>query len=207
MKRTYDSSRRAQAAQRTREQILEAAFRLHGRGIVDYETLAAEANVSVATIRKHFPTRENLFENCTAWGSRYADDPDIDRIAATEDAGERVRLAVQETFAFYESLFGHIWLSYLHQRESPVLAAAVVELEELCDQVAELALAPWPLRAGRAAEARGMTVGFLSFLTYRALRHDGGLSPEETAERITDALQHGLEVLCREAGGGVATTT
>ena len=63
-----DASRRSAAAQRTREQIVAAAFHLHGEGVVQVEELARAARVSVATGRKRFPNREILFENCTAFG-------------------------------------------------------------------------------------------------------------------------------------------
>lgn len=206
MPRTYDASRRAQAAQRTREDIVAAAFKLHGLGILDYESLAAEANVSIPTIRKHFPTRDILFQHCTVWGMHRAALPDLDRVRAVEDAGARTSLAVGQLCAAYESLFGQLWMAYLHQRESPSLAAAVQDLEALRDGLVEAVIESWQPDNRSADTARGVAVGLLSFLTYRALRHDGGLSPELAVEQIANALQCRLEALCRESGRGGASS-
>ena len=88
MARKYDASRRSALAQRTREAILEAAFTLHGQGILDTESLAKAADVSVATIRKHFPTRELLFEGCTAFGMHLVPTPDLEAIGRVEDPAD-----------------------------------------------------------------------------------------------------------------------
>jgi len=200
MARKYDATRRGEAAKRTREAIVDAAFKLHGLGIIDYEALAAEANVSLPTIRKYFPTREALYENCTAWGMRYAAMPDLDLLAATNDARDRLRLAVRETFAFYESLFGQLWATYLYQAGSPVLTRLLGQIEELQKRIVDLVLAAWMPVGASAEEARGLLTGLISFLTYRALRHEGGLSPEQATERIAEALLTSLEAIPRPGG-------
>src|SRR5688500_2737883 len=116
--RKYDSSRRAEAAKRTREAILDAAFRLHGECVLDMESLAREANVSLATVRKNFPTRELLFEACTAWGRHYMALPDIELICSVEDPSARTRLIVRQIYAFHESIFGQQWLAIKLEDES-----------------------------------------------------------------------------------------
>ena len=201
MTRKYDASRREAAAQKTREQILDAAFKLHGQGIVDFESLALEANVSLATVRKHFPNREILFENCTAWGLHYAAMPDMEQLAATADPEERFRLTVQQLYGLYESLFGQLWMSYLHQGESAVAARVLTELEGFVGQVIDLALSLW---AASQSTTRLVT-GLLGFLTYRSLRHAGGLSQDEATTQITSILLSHLKARGLETEKEVVT--
>ena len=195
MARKYDSTRREEAAKKTRQAIVEAAFELHGLGIIEYEAVAEKANVSLATVRKHFPTREALFEGCTSWGAHNAPFPDLALLRSTEDPAELLRLCVSQTFALYESLFGQMWTGLTYVRESVVLQRVTSDLTSLVDQLADLVMERWPELPAPAAEARGYLRGLISFLTYRALRHDGGLSPEQTTERITEALLRYFEGL------------
>jgi len=197
--RKYDASRRIEAAQRTREAILAAAFRLHGRSIYDMESLAAEANVSVATVRKHFPTRELLFESCTDWGMHTAVLPDLDLIGSVEEPAARTRLAVLQTYAFHESLFGQAWGAFKLEDESPALARILQRIEGLVGILADLVVEVWPIEAEQYAEVRGLVAGFLSPLTYRALKVHGGLSAEKAVERSSDALISALSMLMARA--------
>ncbi len=193
MPRKYDASRRTEAAERTREVILSAAFTLHGLGVFDFESLAREAGVSLATVRKHFPNRDALYGSCTAWGMEHvAVIPDMELLTSTRDARQRTRLVVAQTYAFYESLFGQLWGTFSAPDDSPVLAEYVAEYEKMLTNFSGLVLECWP-GLKRPDEARGTVRGFLSFHTYYALRHDGGLTPEQATSRISEALLRALE--------------
>jgi AcrR family transcriptional regulator len=188
MARKYDGSRRAEAARRTREQIVAAAFRLHGEGILDLETLAREADVSLPTVRKHFPTRESLFQNCTAYGLHLVAMPDLDEIREESDPADRTELAVRQVYSMHESLFGQMWVAFLLENESPTMANVVRQYESLTSQVADAVLEGWPIEEPRLSLARGPAIAMLSPLTYRALRVHGGLSPEEAVEQTATML-------------------
>lgn len=184
MARTYDSSRRAALSQKTREAILEAAFRLHGLGVLDTETLAREANVSVATVRKHFPTREALFEGCTAWGIRLAPMPNLAALAAIADPAERTREAVRQVYTLHEALAGQVWGAFKLEDESPAMAGSLLQLDQLVGAVTQLLAAPESDDGGQP----GFIAGMLSPLTFRALRVTGGLSAAEAVARVTGVL-------------------
>jgi len=188
MARKYDSSRREEAAQKTRETIIRAAVELHGLGVTDYESLAEKANVAVATVRKHFPTREQLFESCTSLAMHEAPLPDLEELGSIADPADRLCRAVSCTFAMYESMLGQIWTGLMNERDSAVLRRLNAEEHAFLDQITDVVLQAWAQLPAPAAEARGYLRGLLSYLTYRALRHDGSLSPEQTTERITEAL-------------------
>lgn len=84
-KRSYDNSRRREAAKRTREQILEAMVELLADpAAADFSVaaIAKRAGVSEPTVYRYFPNREALmegFDKCwekTAGSVAIPDDPD-----------------------------------------------------------------------------------------------------------------------------------
>jgi AcrR family transcriptional regulator len=186
--RKYDASRRIALAEKTREAILEAAFRLHGQGIFDMERLAKEADVSVATVRKHFPTRELLFEGCTAFGMHLVPMPDLGAIAAIEDPADRAREAVRQVYALHEALLGQVWNGFKLEDESPSLAAVIQQIASIVGAAAQIVSAAWPARAGGGDAFHGFVSGMLSPLTYRALRIQAGLSPGDATSQVAEAL-------------------
>ncbi len=195
MARKYDSSRRTEAANHTREAILEAAFKLHSQGIYDFESLAAEANVSVPTVRKHFPTRELLFEGCTAYGVHILPLPDVDAIAATADPIERLQLAVIQVFRLHEEMRTLSWNSYKMEDESPALAKVNRELADVVAIIATLIVEAWGVAPDRFDETRGVVTGLLHPLTYRAFRTYGGLTAEQVIENTMATLLKTLQPL------------
>lgn len=67
--RAYQSTLRAEHAEKTRERILEALAATLSRGEADFDlpALAIEAGVSLRTIYHHYPNRDSLLEALAAW--------------------------------------------------------------------------------------------------------------------------------------------
>lgn len=191
--RTYDSSRRKEAARQTRDAILAAAFELHGRGIFDLESLAEEARVSIATIRRHFPNREMLLEGCTDIGLQLAPMPDHAALAAIADPRELLFEVVRQTFGFHESLFAQLWFGFKLEDESAALAGMLREIKGVVAAMTDIAVSAWPNRGDEPSETRGMVSGMLSPLTYRGLRLHGPLSPEVATRTTTRLLLNAFE--------------
>jgi AcrR family transcriptional regulator len=202
--RNYDASRRREAASRTREAILAAAFELHGRGELGLEALAAAANVSLATVRKHFPNRELLFEACTNYGLHLVPTPDPHAIASIEDPGERLAEAVTQAYRLHEALFGQVWAAYRLEDESPALAAALHQVEAVSAELAGSAVAGWPGSDASRGDLPRLVAGLLGPLTYRGLRVHGQLSPGAATGLVTTLLLQALERGHATAGEGVA---
>jgi AcrR family transcriptional regulator len=182
MTRRYDSSRRKQAAQQTRQRILQAAMKLHWEGITEYEPLAREAGCSLPTVRKHFPTKEELFRNCT---SAFADTltmPDLASLRRILEPARRFEKSVSELCRIHEAMFGYAWHSAYLRKDFETLDAVMSAYEELTDAIADI-IAPAGSRT--APTIRGL----LDFLTYRALRLSGGLSPDQAREQLTAILR------------------
>jgi AcrR family transcriptional regulator len=182
MGRKYDSSRRRKAAERTREEILGAALKLHWQGITGFEPLAREAGCSVATLRKHFPNREALFQGCTHAFAGTLEMPDLEALAAIGDPAQRLARSVAELCRIHEAQLGYAWLASRERADSPALDAAMAAYDGLTDAIAGIITPPGSARAP-------LVRGLLDFLTYRALRLSGQLAPEHAARELSALIQ------------------
>lgn len=182
MVRQYDSSRRKQAARKTRHDILQAALKLHAEGITEYEPLAREAGCSVATVRKHFPTKEALFQDCTRTFAETLTLPDLAELARIADAQQRIEASVAELCRIHEAMLGYAWLGAQQRDNSPTLDAEMAAYEGLADAVSEIITPP-------GSPGAGLIRGLLDFLTYRALRQSGRLSKKEAAAQLAATIQ------------------
>jgi AcrR family transcriptional regulator len=182
MGRKYDSSRRRKAAGKTREEILSAALKLHWQGITEFEPLARDAGCSVATLRKHFPSKEALFQGCTHRFAETLTMPDLTALAAIDDPAQRLEHSVAELCRIHEAQLGYAWLASREREYSPALDAAMAAYDGLTDAIAGIVTPPGSARAP-------LIRGLLDFLTYRALRLPGQLAPEHAARELSALLQ------------------
>jgi AcrR family transcriptional regulator len=182
MPRKYDASRRRETAAKTRQEILQAAMRLHWRGITEFEPLAREAGCSVATLRKHFPSKEALFQGCTHAFAATVTLPDTAALAAIGDPVQRLTQSVAELCRFHEVQLGYAWLGAWQRKDSPTLDAVMGAYDGLTDTIGRTIT---PLGSARAPLIRGL----LDFLTYRALRLSGRLTPEDATRELIAILQ------------------
>lgn len=185
MKRAYDSTRRRDAAERTRKDIVRAAIKLHWDGVTDFASMANEAGCSESTVRKHYPTKEHLFQDCTEAFGETLEMPDLAALERIHDRADRVASAVREMLRVHESMFGYAWFSAQARADSPTLDTVMASYEELADAISEVVS---PAGSAKAGVVRGL----LDFLTYRALRTSGGLSPEQACDEIHDMVRHAL---------------
>jgi len=182
MGRRYDASRRREAAGQTRRDILQAALKLHAEGVTEYGPLAREAGCSVATVRKHFPTKEMLFQNCTRTFAESLALPDLAELAAITDARQRLQASVAELCRIHEAMSGYAWLGAHQRADSPTLEREMAAYEGLADAVAGIVTPPDSSRAG-------LIRALLDFLSYRALRLSGRLSEQEATSELTAMIQ------------------
>lgn len=193
--RTYRSQLRSASKCQTIESILDATVRLHGEGTTDVEAVAREAGVSVATVRKYFPTREDLFRGCTEHFLRTHRPPSLDTIGRIRDSGERLAEMVRQVYNLHGKALGHAWLAYQMQSESPVMARTVAKVEGFVSIAVDVMLHDWSGATGSLREELfGYARGLLSPLTYRAMRLPGSLSHEAAVEQTTVALATMLDI-------------
>lgn len=125
--REYDMSRRAAAVERTRRRIVEATVELHGeRGIfgTSWRDIAERADVSVATVYKHFPSLDELVPACGELLMEKIRPPSPesahDVIGNAVGVVERLERAALELFGFYERGGRHLE-SDVRERELPAM--------------------------------------------------------------------------------------
>lgn len=183
MPRTYSSPYRETRARQTRRRIVDTARHLHRDAVFDPALIAQHARVSVASLRKHFPTRETLL------GAAVEDLNEplqlaVARLGRIRDAGARLIRAVRLLFAAHE-LELERWTAYERLRgDSPALAAALDERIATVASGVELATRVWARShtEDQATRARGYASALLGTAAYRALRIDGGLSQQAAGD-------------------------
>lgn len=185
-------SLREQHAAATRERILSAVAELLEHGAVDDLTMpdvAAASGVSLRTIYRYYPTREELLEAAGRWiGDELLKHPyprDLDEVADLYEAGcrdfdERPGLVR----AMVVSQLGQRARGYRRRERLEAIARALRD---------ELPGAPEPEL--RRAEA---VLAYLhNMLAYTTLREESGLSGEEIGEAVAWAIRTLVEDLRR----------
>jgi len=102
--RPYRKSKRAVSELETRQRITEAAVALHqtvGPARTSVKAIAARAGVDRATVYRHFPDEQALFDACTSHYYARHPMPDPGRWIAIADRDERLRTALAELYAWY----------------------------------------------------------------------------------------------------------
>lgn len=201
MPRSYDTTGRRRQARETRRRILDAAVRLHAQGITEVQPLAEAAGVSVPTVRKHFPTKERIFEGCTAHFLATFTPPDFAAATGLGNPRTRVARVVELLCGAHEANHHLLWHAYPHAAESPALAAALAGHAAIVEAALNAILAHGP-EAKRQAQrtpprARACLRALLDPLTYRALRVHAGLDARATCEELAALVRAALAPIRR----------
>ena len=107
MNRKYEKKERARRQEQTRQRIVEAAVDLHtsvGPQQTTISGIAKRAGVERHTVYAHFPDDRTLFRACSEhWAARHPL-PDPEALAWIEDPVRRLRRALGEMYAWYDSV-------------------------------------------------------------------------------------------------------
>lgn len=187
-------TRRDAARERTRARIVEATAKLHGeRGVwgTSWQDIAREADVSVATVYKHFPSLAELLPACGALVMSRARPPHAAAAAQivgdARDTRERLLRVARELFAFYERGGPHLEVD-ARERELP----GVREWEE-SQRATVAALVREAVRPARAdAGTVRLVSAFFDLPTFKALR-TRRVGVERAAQAAADAAACLLE--------------
>ncbi len=191
-KRKYALKKRADEMAETRRRITEAAVELHGTVGPARTTLSAvaeRAGVQRHTVYRHFASEEALFEACSAHYFAAHPWPDLEDWRAIRDPHERLALALNDLYAYYERtepMFSNV----LRDAELiDALRPTLVPLEGFMADATEI------LAAGRSARGRRRNVlvaalrHALDFQTWRSLVAAGRITRAEAVELVTALVE------------------
>ena len=188
-RRRYRKRRRAQLEQATRLRITEAAVELHGSigpARTTISAVAERAGVQRATVYRHFPDEDALFDACSSHWLAQHPLPDPAPWARIADPAKRLRLALAELYDWYEQ--GEYMLEKTTRDLAlvPALRPSMEAFSGWLDAAAEAILRGRPERGARR-RLRAAVGHALAFETWRSLAIHQGLSRSETLE-LMEAL-------------------
>ena len=191
--RNYDMSKRAASAEETRERIVAATIALHdSKGIVgtSFEEIADAADVAPGTVRRHFPSRDELVMACGTHVWQELRLPDAERLdelfAGARSAQVRLERVVDALCSSYQR--GALRLE-IAEREAAEVAALKGFIAHMGDY--RKGLVGEALQSRASPKLTQTLTGLTAFATWKALR-DAGLSVKATREALRDAADCAL---------------
>jgi AcrR family transcriptional regulator len=175
-KRRYEKRRRAEREAETRLRITEAAVRLHGTvgpARTTVSAIADEAGVQRATVYRHFPDEDAVFEACSSHWIAQNPPPDPIRWAAVDDPSERLRTALAELYAYYERTAYMLENNTRDVAVVPALRPSMEQFEAYLDAARDVLLRGRRERGGARRRLRGAIGHALSFEAWRSLVRQG----------------------------------
>jgi len=185
----YELKARGERMSQTRERIVESTLRLHttlGPAHTSISAIAAAAGVQRHTVYNHFPRERDLYAACGGLFAQRNPLPSVEPWAEIAGPAARINSALLEVYEFFR----------LHERE----LTPIVRDMPLMPQLVGKRFAPyrasavaaitdgWELRGRRGARVRALLDTALRFDTWRALARDSGLTDEDAAATMGDAV-------------------
>lgn len=168
-KRKYRQTARAEQAQETRQQIVEAAVKLHealGPANTSIKAIAEEAGVQRLTVYRHFPNDETLFEACTShWLSLHP--PPV--VADGDDPVARIEKTLVAVYRYYRQNERMWYVAYRDVEELKALQGPMGQVEAYFDSLCDQLLGAWPGANEKQHFAHTLRHA-LRFSTWRSLR-------------------------------------
>ena len=179
--RPYTLKRRADGQSRTRQRIVEAAIELHqtiGPAATTISQIAEHAGVGRVTVYRHFPDELTLARACSGQYFERNPPPDPEPWSAISDPTERLLTGLRATYAYHRATQAMLSHVLADARDHPVMAP----YHEHWRGLAEVLVAPWPVRGRRRASLLAAVALALSFDTWRTLCLEHGLTDDQAAE-------------------------
>ena len=188
--RSYNRRSRLAAAEETRRRIVRATAELHaqqGALGTTHEMISKRAGVSLPTVYKYFPTRNDLIPHCA--GLVLSEAPvklDESAFAGKEEVPSRLRCLARRAFELHE--YAAPWLRW-SARDAAELPALRAMLDEAARSRAALVRAALAPGFDRVPPRRLVVVStvLLDFASWQALTQHGFTS-QGAAAAVGEAL-------------------
>ena len=190
-KRKYELKKRAEEMAATRLRITEAAIDLHGSVGPSRTTLSAvaqRAGVERRTLYRHFPTEGDLFAACSTHYFTANPWPDLDGWRAVRDPRERLELALDELYAYYERTEPML-SNVLRDAEIVDFArGAIAPMHAYLEEAADVLTVGRQVRGRRRQLIAGALRHGLAFSTWRSLSA-GGIERSDAVKLVTALVE------------------
>jgi AcrR family transcriptional regulator len=174
-KRKYQQKRRAEQAQQTRQQIVEAAMHLHeqlGPAQTSIKAIAEQAGVQRLTVYRHFPDETSLFAACTSHWLAGHPPPSLTEWSDIHEAGARTQKALQAFYGYYRDNERMWRLSYRDVEDVAALQAPMAKFEAYLARVRDDLLTHWQV-SPKDKKVLAVTLRHcLRFSTWQSLRQE-----------------------------------
>lgn len=186
MARKYTLKRRAESKADTRRRIVEAMIELHGLvgpARTTVSMIAERAGVQRHTFYAHFPDERSMLMACSGHVMEADPMPEAEPWRALAEPVERLTMGLNEIYGWFA-------------RNAAVVGNALrdEEFDRLIGEVNALRIGP-PMASyqdvlgqGLTAKQRAMLALALSFHTWRTLTRDAGMTQQDAAAAMADAV-------------------
>ena len=186
--RKYSMGKRRAAVEETRRRILEATLALHSeKGIfgTSWQDIAKRADVSVATVYKHFPSVDELVPACGELVYAITRPPSLEDapeiFAGARSLEKRLERLISELFDFYERGASYIETDF-QERQLPMVQEWEAHMRATIEGLTHEALSP-VTPDERTVQAVSTLVDFSVFKSF--MERD---IPKEQAKQIMDEI-------------------
>ena len=190
-KRKYELKQRAEQMAATHLRITEAAIELHGTVGPSRTTLSAvaeRAGVERRTLYRHFPTEADLFAACSTHYFSANPWPDLGDWRAIRDPQQRLELALDELYAYYERTEPMLSNVLRDAELLDVARDAAAPLHAYLEEAAEILTIGRRVRGRRRQLLGGALRHALAFPTWRSLSTNG-LGRSDAAKLIAALVE------------------
>lgn len=149
--------------------------------------IAARAGVQRHTIYAHFPDQRVLFRECAALWEQRNPLPDVRRWAAIGDPRERLAIALDELYAFYDRHGSDLAAVFAGAHGVPEMAEALARRSATGEAIVETLSRGRGVRGRRRARLTAAIRHATTLETWRSLAVGGGLDRRD-AVRLMCAL-------------------
>ena len=190
-KRVYRKRRRAEQEEATRQRIAEATMNLHeeiGPARTTISAIAERAGVQRATVYRHFPDEDSLFDACGGLFMTLNPLPDLAEWAAIDDPGERLRTALVQTYDRHERTAAMMERLESDRASVPNVDRRLELRDAYFEAAADVLLTGRRSRGTARRVERAAIAHALEFETWRSLVRRQGLSRDQAIAVATAAL-------------------
>lgn len=183
--RTYRKKRRAELEAETRLRITESAVALHGTlgpSRTSMSAVAEHAGVRRSTLYRHFPDEVALFAACSSHWRAANPPPDLAAWAAIEDPERRLRIALEELYAYYRRTESMMVNLYRDEPLMPTVQASFSRFRDYLAGAAKTLVQGRRSRGGAGRRERAAIGHAVAFSTWCSLAREQELDDRAAAE-------------------------